>query len=235
MWRKISIALLSVLAWSEAAQAQVVLPIPATKQYSPVWCWLAVGEMVFRSLGVPQAQLPPWLAAQVPANAQYQCGELAVNPSYGSGCPLAASAGSTLGLDSLLHSYPPFVGSPAVHLIQDGPLQFSVIQNEINNGRPIILGISPGMQTPSYPFGGGNTTPEHAVLLVGYTATGDVIINDPFPYQTMPLQPNPYLSAGGAQVGPLTYEISPAALVAQLRWTVSMRCLSTSPTRPPTC
>ena len=70
------------------------------------------------------------------------------------------------------------------------------VKSEIDNGRPIIAGISPGsgMMPPGLA--------QHAVLIVGYDDVGAIlIVNDPFPYQAAGMIP-PYVQVGGAQILP---------------------------------
>lgn len=47
-----------------AGQSFKVLPVPPRYQETPVWCWVAVGEMVFRYYGIPNMNGP----------GNYQCG-----------------------------------------------------------------------------------------------------------------------------------------------------------------
>jgi hypothetical protein len=86
------------------------------------------------------------------------------------------------------------------------------VKAEINAGRPIAAGISPGM---------GFLPPgvsEHAVLIVGYNNVSNaVIVNDPFPYQSQGLQPS-YLQYGGSQIKPGQFSVPYAALVGPIKW-----------------
>src|SRR5208337_1656558 len=81
------------------------------------------------------------------------------------------------------------------------------IVNEIDNGRPIIAGISPGIQF--LPPG----ISEHAVLIVGYANGGaTLVVNDPFPYQAAQMTPS-YLQFGGRQVAPGQFQVPYSAMV----------------------
>jgi hypothetical protein len=57
---------------------------------------------------------------------------------------------------------------------------------------------------------------EHAVVIVGYRQSGNVIVlNDPFPYQAVGMTP-PYSLAGGAVLAPGRFAISYSAMVGLL-------------------
>lgn len=228
-------AVLGACLVSTSALAGMLPITPAGQQFSD-WCWLAVGEMVFRYFKVPQFPMSP----------NYQCGELLANPVFKGSCP-NVSAGSTIGIQSLLLTYPRFVGAPSLASIADSVLlPFANIKKEIDNGRPIVIGINPsqalggqGAFVPSFPFGTGPNAPEHASLIIGYDDNGIITVADPLPYeQFVGAGLDPYLRIGAQQTGPLSYRLSPQQLAMGLKWVVSLRCVSVpSPTGapPPTC
>lgn len=201
----------------------VTLNIPPILQRTPEWCWLASGAMIFQYYGFP-------------GNApDYQCGEARFDGAVqvGPGGPMAfngpcwadcskcglASGGSIQGLINLVMQYPAFMsvvmgGSyrmqpPQVSLTPISPAQ---VKAEIDGGRPILIGISPGqgMQPPG--------VAEHAVLIVGYGNDGNVlIVNDPFPYQAANL-PASYLQFGGSQLEIGRYAVSYATMIGPINW-----------------
>ena len=171
------------------------LSIPPVVQRTPVWCWLAVGEMVFEHLGVPNVN---------PAGV-YQCGIIGaiagpMHPCW-QDCRLCnVPAGSPQGITNMLMQYPRIAGGitrqriggvRSTHVRQ--ALSPEDIQEEIDNDRPIIAGISPaGVRGPFA---------QHVVLIVGYEESDNALfltINDPYPYQFVGNQFDPYLRAGGA-------------------------------------
>jgi hypothetical protein len=192
-------------------------------QISATSCWLATGEMVFRYY-------------HIPANApNYQCGELRfqgahqvapfgpmafTGPCWANCGPCSGvAAGSIQGIVNMIVQYPQGMSivtgqnvalqNPSVSLT---PLEASDVVAEIDFGRPIIAGISPGagMLPPGLS--------EHAVLIVGYRTDGSVLlVNDPFPYQSVGMTP-PYLSVGGVQVMPGRFAVSYTAMRDSLNW-----------------
>ena len=171
------------------------LSIAPVVQRTPVWCWLAVGEMVFEHLGVPNVN---------PAGV-YQCGIIGaiagpMHPCW-QDCRLCnVPAGSPQGITNMLFQYPRIVGGLTRQRI-DGvhsthvrrALTQEQIQQEIDNDRPIIAGISPGGVTG--PFA------QHVVLIIGYEESDDglvLTVNDPYPYQFVGNRFDPYLRSRGA-------------------------------------
>jgi hypothetical protein len=86
------------------------------------------------------------------------------------------------------------------------------IKKEIDEGRPVIVGISPG--------GGSSGVSAHVALVIGYDENDEGLIltvNDPFPYQYVPPRTDPYLRAGGAG-GEGQYTIAFDRFSRQLSW-----------------
>lgn len=213
-----------------AAHAQTkLLPIRPVIQQTATWCWLATGEMIFRYYGVP---------ANHPTN--FQCGEArfqgatltgnpaipVMGPCWANCQPCAGqSAGSVQGILNMLTQYPAAMrlvtGNPASVVLQQpqatGRVSAAVIRTEIDAGRPMVAGITPG--GPALPPG----LSEHAVLIVGYSQGGGVIVvNDPFPYQYVGMIP-PYLGAGGASTGiPGQFSLSLAAFASPMNWNTTV-------------
>jgi hypothetical protein len=195
------------------------LVIDPVEQRSPYWCWLAVGEMVFEHYGVPDVN---------PAGI-FQCGIVGVIALHGLAdrrcnrecryCP--EPAGTASRLTQMLELYPRvlrgdgyFDGTvDATH--RRSPLSRSSVVNEIDIGNPVIAGITPGRNLGA--FRGGAA---HVALIVGYYDDGDtLIVNDPYPYQTVGW--DPYRAAGARQTRYLQYEIDYDDFRRNLNWTES--------------
>jgi hypothetical protein len=99
-----------------------------------------------------------------------------------------------------------------------GILSAAAIAHEIDNGDPIIAGISPnGMAFPP-----GLGISDHAVVIEGYNgnpADGSftVIVNDPFPYSRLR-----WLSVGASELTPGQYEITYAMFVLNMKYANSI-------------
>ena len=94
-----------------------------------------------------------------------------------------------------------------------GRLSPSEIVDEIDEGDPVVAGISPSGMGVFYPPG----MSEHVVLVVGYYRSSSgfrVLINDPMPYAHM--GHNPYLAAGAARTQPGQYLIDYGSFVHHL-------------------
>ena len=98
-----------------------------------------------------------------------------------------------------------------------GPVSPATIKAEIDARRPLVPGISP--DTPLLPPG----LAQHAVLIVGYEQSGNLLIlNDPFPYQAWGMTP-PYLLARGHALEPAgRFEIGHAELKNYLNWNTTV-------------
>jgi hypothetical protein len=100
---------------------------------------------------------------------------------------------------------------------KSGSLSEAEVKNELDQGRPIIVGISP----PGFKVDG---TPQHMALIVGYDdSSGDLMltVNDPFPYEDMRFLwiGNAYLSARASGGSAGEYEIEYEAFRLRLKWT----------------
>ena len=97
-----------------------ILAVPYVSQQTPVWCWAAVSEMVFRYYRRPGTQceiLSAWFHFNCCAAAQYCLSTASIQQIR-----------ETLGANGLR--------STAVA----GPVPFQVLAAEIDAGRPLILG-----------------------------------------------------------------------------------------------
>lgn len=203
-----------------------VLNIAPVSQQTEDWCWLASSEMIFRFYGVPSVN-----------GISYQCGVMGAVAGPASvcfyncaACPFGA--GSTTQAALVLAQYPalvqqyyyPFSRIPQISpLTYQRPLTTTEIEQQIDAGHPVALGITIGAQAQA--------TPGHEVVLVGYSAVDtshfDVIINDPFPYDVVygPAL-NPFRQLGAVVIQPGQYQLAYSTAVPRLQWTVS---ITTSP------
>ena len=193
------------------------LSIQPVVQRTPVWCWVAVGEMVFKHFGVPN----------VNPGGVYQCGIIGaiagpMHPCW-QNCGLCiVPAGSPQGITSMLFQYPRIAGSLTRQHI-DGVRSTHVrralspeqIHEEIDNDRPIIAGINPsGVMGPFA---------QHVVLIIGYEESDDrlfLTVNDPYPYQFVGNRFDPYLHSRG-RGGNGQYRISYDNFRSGLAWSES--------------
>ena len=196
--------------------AEVKLHIPPVFQERPSWCWAAVGEMVFKYYYVPAAH-----------RTDYQCGivqgrNLCVGMPNCVQCDL--SAGDEATMVNMLEQYPLMAtlrgkaGDIALTVqSKSGSLSEAEVKNELDQGRPIIVGISP----PGFKVDG---SPQHMALIVGYDdSSGDLMltVNDPFPYEDMRFLwiGNAYLSARASGGSAGEYVIGYEAFGLRLKWT----------------
>ncbi len=203
-----------VLLWPIGAAADTEkLRIPPVYQKTPVWCWAAVGEMVFRYYDIPT----------INPVGNYQCGIVA---GLGGQCwvdcrACVVSAPSMSAIASMIEGYPDLVRDVTgqrtrslTALLDYAALDPEDIIDEIDDGRPVITGISPsGTRYPG-------SLSEHVALIIGYKARGNrlvLIVNDPFPYRET-RSPDPYARAGGRKVRRGQYEVDYRAFVNRLQW-----------------
>jgi len=196
--------------------AEVKLHIPPVFQERPSWCWAAVGEMVFKYYYVPAAH-----------RTDYQCGivqgrNLCVGMPNCVQCDL--SAGDEATMVNMLEQYPLMAtlrgkaGDIALTVqSKSGRLSEAEVKNELDQGSPIIVGISP----PGFKVDG---SPQHMALIVGYDdSSGDLMltVNDPFPYEDMRFLwiGNAYLSARASGGSAGEYVIGYEAFGLRLKWT----------------
>lgn len=186
------------------------LAISPVYQQTPVWCWAAVGEMVFRHFGVR------------PINpVSFQCGILAlVHPVCNQNCMnCVIPAGSLSTMNNMLTQYPQAasqVSGTSTSLTtrtSGNRLSLSLLQDELDAGRPVVAGISPS----GYRAAGIS---EHVALIVGYDGS-DLIVNDPFPFRAA-FVGDPYEAAGGDQYRSGQYHISYNAFASRLNWRESI-------------
>jgi hypothetical protein len=189
------------------------LNIPPVLQQTPEWCWAASGQMVLEYYGFPN--LNP--------SGDYQCG---VVGAQGGQCFWHCAAclnggGTSANMAMIYISYARMARDrtgyvngnfrPSLH----GILSPSEIMETIDNGSPIVAGITP--QGIPYPPGLGIS--QHAVVISGYEGDENdlqLIINDPFPYY--PVMPVPYLQLGGQAIENGKYEIAYRQFVYYLRY-----------------
>jgi hypothetical protein len=189
------------------------LPIAPIAQQTPVWCWAATAEMVFRYYSVPNLN----------QYGNYQCGIVAVY--FGGQCAqncglCVAPIQGMAQLNLLINDYDLVarqlgVPSPDVRSqIRYSALEVSEVAREIEAGRPIIAGITAG----GFPFPNFS---QHVVVIVGYDLSGSepyLIVNDPFPYNFVPGAGNPYMVARATEIQPGQYRISVAAFKGYMAW-----------------
>lgn len=197
--------------------------IPPVQQETEVWCWLAVGEMIFKYYGLPT----------VNPVGEYQCGIVgAIGYSMNGACDACnvncgnciRPAGSPIMISYMLTNYPKiacrnlFINNKTLNNSYIANyLSTSFLINELNQNRPVIAGISPG----SLFVLPGNA--QHVALITGYyyDSNNNLIlkVNDPYPYWTQGV--DPYLSNGAVANGDLSYQIPFTNFVGGLKWNIS--------------
>jgi len=198
------------------------LIVPPVRQETAEWCWLAVGEMIFRYYQLPNLN---------PAG-DYQCGIVgSVGYSLNGACDACNTncancvrpAGNAQMVSYMLSAYPKVACRQLFQSNKTLNSQFvanylaaSTIIAELNAKRPIIAGINPGTQfiLP------GNS--EHVSLIVGYFYYGSnliLVVNDPFPYLITGF--DPYIFNGAVTSGNLSYQIPYFNFVNGLKWNTS--------------
>ncbi len=216
--RLASLLIASLLAASAPAAELSIEPV---YQRTPMWCWAAVGEMIFRYYGV----------ANINPGHDFQCGIIALlHPVCNQNCyNCPVPAGSLSTMNNMLTQYPSFASgvTRTSTRMQTVPrysrLSPAEVRAEIDAGRPIVAGISPSGYNMS-------NVSQHVALIVGYEGT-DLIVNDPFPFSSGYFSGNPYEAAGGEAVSRGRYRIAYSAFVERLRWRESIyriRCSGSS-------
>lgn len=188
--------------------ASRMLSVPAVQQRTLVWCWLAVGEMVFRYYRVPAVN-----------RYDYQCGIIGLiyQPCF-TNCTnrqCIIPSGSNYGTLNMLVQYPRLAANRAISYSQARELSLQTVVNNINAGRPIVCGISPANRVY-------NRDAEHAVLITGYDVGPNgyfVVVNDPFPY---PQGQNPYIRNGGRMISDNKYIIPYQNFTVGMCWNWSV-------------
>jgi Papain-like cysteine protease AvrRpt2 len=199
---------------------EVRLHIPPVFQERPNWCWAAVGEMVFKYYDVPAVH-----------RTDYQCG-IAQTINLCTGipncvtCDLPASDESSmmnmLQQYSLLATRGGVAGDVSLAAqSKAGSLSEEEVKQEINEGRPIIAGVSPS----GFKIDGIS---QHTALIVGYddrSGNLKLIVNDPFPFEDdrflwigNPYQPNMDMSEDNDG----QYEVSFERFRSKIKWKHTM-------------
>jgi hypothetical protein len=200
--------------------AEVTLHIPPVYQERPSWSWAAVGEMVFKYYYVPAAH-----------RTDYQCG-IAQGQKLCSGTPNCLEcdlpAGDEVTMVRMLEQYPVMakLGGTAGDIAltvqsKAGSLSELEVKKEIDEGRPIITGVSPS----GFKIDGIS---QHMALIVGYDDSSGALmltVNDPFPFEddrflwiSNPYQPN--MDMSGENTG--QYEISFERFRSKIKWKQTM-------------
>lgn len=204
------------------------LGIRPVRQGTAVWCWVAVGQMVFEHFGVPNVN---------PAG-DYQCGIVGLlaagtirhDCAYRcQNCSVPAGHHSTV--QRMISDYPErvaFVTGEQVSRLRSGyspsALSAERLIAELDDDRPLIAGISPS-GAPS------GATSQHVALIVGYVEEDELmlLVNDPYPFGSQ----NPYRWAGGQSNGDGSYWISYESFRRRLGWRESITVRRTGVIDPP--
>ena len=199
---------------------EVRLHIPPVFQERPSWCWAAVGEMVFKYYYVPAVH-----------RTDYQCG-IVQTRNLCTGIPNCVTCDLPVGDESsmmnMLQQYSLLatrdgaagdVGLAAQS--KAGSLSEEEVKHEINEGRPILAGVSPS----GFKIDGIS---QHTALIVGYDdRSGDLklIVNDPFPFEDdrflwigNPYQPNMDMSEENEG----QYEVGFQRFRSKIKWIHTM-------------
>lgn len=178
------------------------LNIRPVSQQTVVWCWAAAAEMALGYFRVPS----------INPVANYQCGIVAMLGGIcWSNCGACQTPiGSTFNLVRVLNNYQSVARQygnqfRSYKAVAKGRLQFNELSNEIDEGRPVLAGISPSGMGDRYPAG----MSEHVVVVIGYDDYGrepQVVVNDPMPYGKFDF--NPYLRIGADLERAGSYRIS---------------------------
>ena len=205
---------------ASAMATEVKLHIPPVVQERPSWCWVAVGEMVFKYYDIPTVH-----------RTDFQCGiaqgmKLCGAAPNCSECEIPDSDSATMA--TMLQRYPSLAaGSDLVGEIaltvqsKTGSLSEAEVKQEIDEGRPIIVRVSPsGFKI--------NGISQHMALIVGYDDSSGglkLTVNDPFPFEDdrflwigNPYQPNMDMS----EENDGQYEISFERFRSKIKWNQTM-------------
>jgi hypothetical protein len=199
---------------------EVRLHIPPVFQERPSWSWAAVGEMVFKYYYVPAVH-----------QTDYQCGIVLTRnlcPEMPNCVKCDLPAGDESSMMNVVQQYPLVStrGSAAGDVAlaaqsKAGSLSEEEVKREINEGRPIIAGVSPS----GFKIDGVS---QHTALIVGYddrSGSLKLIVNDPFPFEDdrflwigNPYQPN--MDMSGENEG--QYEVSYERFRSKIKWNQTM-------------
>lgn len=190
------------------------LKLRPVAQQTAVWCWAAVSEMVLKHYRFPSLN---------PAG-NYQCG---IVGSLGGVCGVNCGAcvtpiGSTYQMSHVIARYQDLSDyfqrhhqGRHFHVSPTGRLSPSEIVDEIDEGDPVVAGISPSGMGAYYP----PSMSEHVALVVGYRKSGrgfQVLVNDPMPYAYMGY--DPYRAVGAKRTRQGQYWIDYGAFVHRLAY-----------------
>jgi len=210
--------------------AEVQLHIPPLFQERPSWCWAAVGEMVFKYYDIPALH-----------RTDYQCGivqsrKLCMGISNCVDCDL--SSVDEAAVVNMLEQYPALAteGGNARDIaltvqLKDGSLSEGEVKQELDEGRPIIVGLAPrGFKVDGIR--------QHMALIVGYDmSSGELMltVNDPFPFEDMVFLwiGSPYVTAKASEEGDGRYEVGYEAFRSKLKWTKTLYRLTCTGTGCP--
>jgi hypothetical protein len=241
----VALAVVAAAAAAPAARADVDLGIAPVQQATPVWCWLAVGEMLFRKVAVPAV------------NPHYQCGvigalSIATNQDdCARDCRLCAfPAGTSATVLGMLVDYP---RRAALLTNRPGPRLFAShadalspveLRRELDAGRPVLAGINPAGIPATF------AASAHVALIVGYAERNGqlwLLVNDPFPFAPSSW-PDPYLAAGATLLQPGRYAVPYATYTGGMGWVESflvrvegqhlpapLQCLASTPLAQTRC
>jgi hypothetical protein len=244
--RPLLLPLLLVLGLAApGANADVDLKIPPVQQATPVWCWLAIGEMVFRTFKVPSI------------NEHFQCGIVGA-VSIGTARDECARdcrrcnvpGGDATTVMGMLVEYPRrasmLTGTtvPRLFVAHTQALSPDEVKRELDAGRPIVAGINPNARPDI--FGAS----AHVALIVGYRVVDGtlwLLVNDPFPFSPA-LWPDPYIAVGARLLEPGRYGVPYRTYTEQMGWVESflvrkdgvhvtspLRCMASTPLTETTC
>jgi hypothetical protein len=188
-------------------------------QETYVWCWVAVGQMVFEYYDIPNVN---------PAG-DYQCGIVGllaagtVRNDCASRCQnCTVPAGSASGVIHMIEEYPRRVAVVTREAVprlradyRASALSSETIERVLDEDAPVIAGISPSGRPPAW------ASSQHVALIVGYRGSGsdlELLVNDPYPFA----QDNPYERAGAENNGDGSYWIGYGALRRNLNWRESI-------------
>jgi hypothetical protein len=226
-------------------RANVELPIAPVQQATPVWCWLAVGEMIFRAFEVPAL------------NDHFQCG-IVGTVAIGTARDVCARdcrrctvpGGDAATVMNMLVEYPRRVALlsgqsvPRLFVSHTGVLRPDELRGELDAGRPIVVGVNPGGRPAAF------SAAAHVALVVGYRMIDEqlwLLVNDPYPFSPK-TWPDPYLAVDATALAPGRYLLPYRRAVEGLAWTesflirrdgdhvaIATRCLASTPLAQTAC
>jgi hypothetical protein len=223
------------LATRAAAIDGRFVAISPAYQATPMWCWLTVGEMIFRHFAITQPQGNSGMNQCAIMQTVYQG-----SPQYNQ-CAQNCMACAQLGA----HSSREFAGMltdlprrlavtqhravPRLFVATSAVLPANDVKAELEADRPVAIGISPS-NMPNPQQMNLFFTPQHVALIVGMVESKGIVwyrVNDPFPFHLFGMPP-PYVTAGGIYqinvvppAASVAYWIKEADLKTKLRWSES--------------